>query len=191
MIVDDSALIHEAPYDPQKAREYYLRTRKLKGSKAGAGDPQPAKRSGSAKPTSGKPRDGFKKSPAQKRKEADAEVAALKQRLARLKEILADLVKGAKSRSGIETKTDKAKSQAQKNHDTKARTPLTAKQKREAAARSKKHYQETKKNNSSDKNVQEVRAQIKEIKAKLKAAIEAAKKQSAHKPKSQTAPKGR
>jgi len=191
MIVDDSALFHEAPYDPNKAREYYLRTRKLKGRKAGAGDPQPSERSGSKKPTTGKPRGRPKKSPAQKRKEAEAEVAALKKRLARLKEVLAELVKGAKARSGVETKTDKAKAKAQQNQDAKSKTPLTAKQKREAAARSKKNYEETKKNNASDKNVQELQEQIKDIKAKIQKALEDAKKQSARKPKSQTASKGR
>jgi len=189
MIVDDSALIHEAPYDPNKAREYYLRTRKLKGRKAGAGDPQPSGRSGSAKPTGAKRTAKPKKTPAQKRKEAEAQVANLKKRLARLKDVLADLVKAAKARSGVETKTDKAKSQAQKNQDAKAKTPLTAKQKREAAKKAKERYEETKK--APDKDIEELQAQIKDIKAKIKKALEDAKKQSARKSKSQTATKGR
>lgn len=188
MIVDDSALIHEAPYDPSKAREYYLRTRKLKGRKAGAGDPQPSGRSGSAKAPTGKPRGRPKKTAAQKRKEAEVQVAALKKRLERLKEVLSELVKAAKARSGVETKTDKAKSKAQKNQDAKAKTPLTAKQKREAAKKAKENYDKT---NSPEKDVQELQAQIKDIKAKIQKAIEDAKKQSARKSTSQTASKGR
>jgi len=180
MIVDDSALIHEKPYDPQKAREYYLRTRKLKGRKARSGDPEPgAKRSGSAKPQGGNRPAKVVKTKAQKRKEAEVQVAALKKRLERLKDVLAELVKAAKARSGVETKTDKAKAKAEKNADAKSRTPLTAKQKREAAKRAKEHYEENKKN--PEKDVEELQKQIKEIRAKIKAAIADAKKKSASK----------
>jgi hypothetical protein len=43
MILPDGSVLmhgdleHRAPYDPRKAREYYLRTRKLKGRERGAG----------------------------------------------------------------------------------------------------------------------------------------------------------
>ena len=130
-MIDDSALLHaEKPYDAQKAREYYLRTRKLKGRKKGSGQPTPTGRNPrgaqpKAAPHPVKPR----KTKAQKQKEAEVQVAALKKRLARLKEALAELVKAAKLRSGVETKTDKAKSKAQANSDAKSRKPLTARQK--------------------------------------------------------------
>jgi hypothetical protein len=41
-ILMDGDLAHRAPYDPAKARAYYLRTRKLKGRKKGAAKPPPA-----------------------------------------------------------------------------------------------------------------------------------------------------
>ena len=40
-----SVLMHDrSPYDPKKAHEYYLRTRKLKGRKKGVTQPAPAGR---------------------------------------------------------------------------------------------------------------------------------------------------
>jgi len=38
--------MHDAPYDPQKAHEYYMRIRKLKGRQKGAQQPPPAQPQG-------------------------------------------------------------------------------------------------------------------------------------------------
>lgn len=187
MIVDDSALIHGEAYDPQKAREYYLRTRKLKGRKKGSGDPEPSGRNSAGSKASTSRTRKPKKTSAQKRKEAEAQVAALEKRLERLKDVLAELVKKAKARSGVEdSKSSSPKDRAKQNADEKARKPLTAKQKREAAERSKKNYEENKK--TPNQEIKELQAKIKAIRAQIKAAIAASKKQSS---KSQTAPKGR
>ena len=174
MTVDDSLLLHADllhEYDPVKAREYYLRTRKLKGRKKGSEDPKADKKSGSAKPTIAK-RPVAKKTSAQKRKAKEAEVAALKKRLERLKEVLAELVKQAKARSGVKDETPKSK--AARNEAAKSRKPLTAAQKKAQAERSKKAYEKEKQ--SPDQELKELKTKIKASRAKIKAAIADAEK---------------
>lgn len=171
MIVDDSILLHDNllhAYDPVKAREYYLRTRKLKGRKKGSEDNKGDKNSGSVKPSGTKKSPVVKKRAKQKRAETEAKVAALKKRLERLKEVLSELVKEAKARSGVKDESPKAK--ADQNEETKARKPLTSAQKKAQAERAKKAYEKEKKQ-SPDQELKELQEKIKDIRAKIKAAI--------------------
>lgn len=159
------------PYDAAKAHEYYLRNRKLKGRKTGI-QQEPVSRRNKGLPT--KPI--VQKSSAQKAKERAAikgRVVALQARLAKLKEVLAELVKQAKARSGIETKTktkDAASTTAQKAAEDKSSKEYYEKNKAKIAAKAKK---EAEANNVSDLEAQikEIQQKIAEARAELAAAI--------------------
>lgn len=177
-MIDDSALFH-GTYDPAKAREYYLRTRKLKGRKPGtikAPDPSTTGRRPAPATTfaPGKPNRSNTKS---RRAELEAQKVALEKRLDRLKEVLRKLVEEAKSRSGAdkpesdskdkapETQTDKA----DRNADEKSKK-LTSKQKSEKAEAAKEAY-EKENPNSLSQDVEVLALQVKDIQAKIQKAV--------------------
>lgn len=116
-------------YDPAKAREYYLRTRKLKGRKAATAEATVGRHPPKAAPP---PRRSGPQTAKQKQALATARVAAIQKRLDALKEVLAQLVEQAKKRSGVEPEKSKA---AKKTADSKGskEKPKTAQEKREAA----------------------------------------------------------
>ncbi len=148
------SLLHE--YDPLKRREYYLKNRELKGRrKNGRDDLGELSRFKTSVATAVKKKS--KKTPAQKRKAVAANLEALKGRLERLREVLRELVKAAKGRSGV--KGDEKKS--------KDREPskLSAKQKAAAKKRSKEYYDKHK--GTPEAQVKEIQAKIKEIQAKI------------------------
>jgi hypothetical protein len=182
---DDSALLHGRVYDPAKAREYYLRTRHLKGRRAGV-----AQRVSSRTAT-------LKATPTLKsasRDQAEARLAALKGRLEQLRKLLAERVEIAQKRSGVDKKDpNDAASPADKQKEEKGKSPSTAAEKREAAKRSK-EWREKHPNklppSGGGTNVSEeiaaVQKQIAEVQDQLKAAIAKARN-SPNKPKSKTA----
>lgn len=117
--VEDLLLRHA--YDPIKAREYYLRTRELKGREPGKQNPTSTRQSGGAQRTT-IPGGKLKSPPTtltpQQRKAAiERRVTVLKGRLEQLKMALADFRKQVKNRSGAnpsegaskDAKTDKGK----------------------------------------------------------------------------------
>lgn len=189
-VPDDSGLLHADPsYDPQKAHEYYLRTRHLKGRKKGVA-PQPA---GPASVTNitynvGRPKNTATQATTQKRRqEAQARVAALQKRLDHLHEVLAELVKQAKARSGVETKpqpTNKKTEPATKKNNQPEK-PKTAAQKKEAAAKAKDAYKKehpqslNKQEQALQAEVKQAREKILKIRAELKASVERARKKAA------------
>lgn len=180
IVPDDSALLHKAAYDPVKAREYYLRTRHLKGRKAGV----------KVKPTSrGRPKAVKVKAKARKpsREELKAQKEALQKRLDHLRDVLAELVKSAKARSGVEDKSsDSSKEKASKNETPKKESKLTEKQKHEKAEKAREAY----KKDHLSKDVKALEQKIKDIREKIESAIEDAKNKSS-KSKPKTASKGR
>jgi hypothetical protein len=180
--VEDLLLRHGADiisheYDPVKAREYYLRTRELKGRRKGAGPTTSGLRSRSAQTTAGNRQriaipGGQLKRPAnaltpQQRKAAiEARVKALKGRLEKLKAALAELVKQAKIRSGADPADVKSKDSKTKPKDTKSKDnkPQTAAEKRAAKER----YEKQKKENSTPaKQEEQLRAEIKRVEEKI------------------------
>lgn len=183
-IIQDRVLIHAAEYDPAKRHEAYLRSRKLKGRKrgeqqTGSGGRAPAKA----------------KAPVKKPAGHSAEVEALRRRLESLKRVLADLVDQAKKRSGVESKSSASKSSSSKSGGGTSksdRKPLTEKQKKEAAQRSKdwreKHKDPSK---TGGTEIEQLRAQIKDIQAKIQAALEKDRQRQQAKSKTPTATKGR
>jgi len=180
-VPDDSSLLHaRAPYDPAKAREYYLRTRKLKGRRRARVVAPKAVGRPHAVPVHTKKRTSAN--------ELQAQREALERRLDQLRDILAQKVKEAKRRSGIKdttvhkTSREKAASSKSKSHEK----PLTAAQKREKAKKAREDY----KPKSDAQEIVQLREQIADIRAKIAAAIKDAQEQH-RKSTHQTAPKGR
>lgn len=138
MLVNDGG--GTTAYDAAKAHEYYLRTRVLKGRKAAVSTLPTSKTRGTPVSNVGTrstarvaPKVVPKKTAAELAKEKQAlkaHVVALQNRLAALKKVLAVLVKEAKARSGVKTKTAADNS------------PVTAAAKKTAAAKSSKTYYE-------------------------------------------------
>lgn len=144
-------------YDAAKRREYYLKTRQLKGRKHG-----------SVKTT--KPR---VKSRAEIAKERHAhlqeQVAALKGRLEKLQAALKILVEQAKKRSGVKpTKTAAAKKTAasqQKTH-AKAQKLTTAQKKAKAEAEKKARREQAVKNGTATNS--DLSAEVKSLNERIK-----------------------
>lgn len=180
-MIDDSALFH-GTYDPVKAREYYLRTRKLKGRRPAATQQlsattrSPAKKS-SAIVRGGAPNRANTKS---RRAELEAQREALEKRLDRLREILREKVEAAKKRSGgqkkeseektaPETQVDKAdRNKAEKK--SKPTKPETAAEKKERAKRAKEAYEKEHPNTLSQ-DIDILKAQIEDIQSKIQKAV--------------------
>lgn len=186
-MIDDSSLFH-GKYDPVKAREYYLRTRKLKGRRptsATVSDPgRGGRRQSKGGAGSGKPNRADTKS---RRAELQAQKVALEKRLDRLREVLAQRVKEAKAlseknapkhkkvgkgsssekSSGIapETKTDTA----DRNADQKAKR-LTGSQKATKAKKAKEAYEKEHPTSLSE-DVEILQEQVKQIREKIQNAI--------------------
>lgn len=170
---DDSALLHGRYYDPVKAREYYLRTRELKGRRKGRTQDVTSPRSGSSSPTTPSRPKGSTAQPTTWKSHRE-QVAALEARLERLKDVLAKLVEEAKARSGIETKTKSDKSDksesSSKGGGSKKGEKRTAAEKRKDAERQKEYREKQK------PELEQLREQIKDVQEKIRAAVEAAAK---------------
>lgn len=180
-MIDDSALFH-GTYDPVKAREYYLRTRKLKGRRPAASKQlsattrSPAKKSASIV-RGGAPNRANTKS---RRAELEAQKEALEKRLDRLREVLREKVEAAKKRSGgqkkeaekksaPETEVDKAdRNKAEKK--SKPEKPETAAEKKERAKAAKEAYEKEHPNTLSQ-DVDILKAQIEDIQNKIQKAV--------------------
>lgn len=180
-VPDDSALLHaRAAYDPAKARDYYLRTRQLKGRRPARVVAPKGPNSPTAVPVASKRRHPPKK-------DFKAERAALERRLNRLRDILAQKVKEAKARSGVQAPVKHTpKGNAAKNSPSnKNSKPLTAHQQHVKNAKARADY----KPQSESQEIKQLRKQIADIRAKIDAAIKDA--QANHKSTHQTASKGR
>jgi hypothetical protein len=148
-------LFHIREYDPAARREYYLKTRKLKGRRVGAGKTAIARHPSTVpvkRPVLSTP----KKTSDERRKETEARVAALQERLAKLKKVLAELVAQAKARSGVEP------TQAPKPVPANA----TPKQKADAAKASKDYYEKNKDEILSEQ-AKALETQIKSVEDKI------------------------
>lgn len=165
-------------YDAAKAHEYYLRVRKLKGrSRQGDATTNSRVKTGastSAKRLHSKP---AKTQTNQKRRaEAKARVDALNARLDKLRSVLAELVKQAKARSGVETTTKKTTSSSSTSSSS---TTKTASQKRDDAKRSAEYRKKNEPKTNLSTEAKAVEAKIKQVKAqieKMRAELATAKK---------------
>jgi len=151
-------LKHADPnYNALQRHEYYLRTRQLKGHHPGLVDAGAVlNKVGNVKSSTIKKH----KSAVQQRHETTAHLLVLKSRLEKLQKVLALLVKQAKGRSGVDSKT---KTLAKTDRKP---SKLTAEQRSKAAKRAK-AYRRTHKPNPSQQ-VKELNARIKVIQAKIR-----------------------
>lgn len=149
----------EHAYDPAKRREYYLKTRKLKGRTAAA------IRTSKSRPTA-KPKPPTKtraQRQAERRRKLEAEVNALKARLEKLRNALSELTKQAKARSGVKpTSSASKKTTAKKSTAPKQ----TAAQKAKAAKQSKEYYEKHKDEILADE-VKSLKGKIKTIQERI------------------------
>lgn len=176
-VIDDSALFHRAPYDAAKAREYYLRTRKLKGRKKGGSSDygqSEARAASRILSGGGKPNRANTKS---RQAELKAQKEALTKRLERLREVLAEAVEAAKKRSGgdpnkkakdkaPETQADKA----DRNAAEKKAKPETAAEKKERAKKAKEEY-ERENPTSLSQDIDVLTEQIKDVRSQIQDAL--------------------
>jgi hypothetical protein len=145
-------------YDAAKRREYYLRTRKLKGRKKADPAIAAARRAAA------------KAAKVAKHKAMEAKVNALKARLEQLKKVLAEMVKAAQARSGggSASKLSSAVSSAAKPEKKTAKQEAAAKKSAEKYA--KKHENDPKASLSTQaKNLTAKIATIEKRIAKLRA----------------------
>lgn len=140
-------------YDPAKRREYYLRTRKLKGRKAAAIRTSKSRPTAKPKP----PTLTRAQRQAARRRKLEAEVNALKARLEKLRDALEELTKKAKARSGVKPNSTAPKKSTAKKKTAKKQTTA---QKAKAAKQSKEYYEKHKDEILAD--------EIKSLKGKIK-----------------------
>lgn len=159
--------LSHADYDPAARREYYLRTRELKGRTTGISpsvtprDRRPNR--GLNDPAKEESQDSNKLTPTQK------QVEELKARLAKLKAILEELVDEAQKRSGMAKPSDvPAKPDTEKAEVKAPAKKLTPKQEAEARARAAEAYAKEK-NKPISEVTKELKTKIADINAKIKA----------------------
>lgn len=143
-------LIHD--YDAAKRREYYLRTRKLKGRTKGSARPAPPKKTRAQRQ-------------AERRKKQEAQIAALKGRLEKLRVLLAAEVKKAQARSGVEQKKTESKTTTSSKQKSSGKTEkLTAAQKTAKAKADKKRQEEL---NTPEAQIKSLTEKIKTIQERI------------------------
>lgn len=147
---DDERLFHD--YDPLKRREYYLKTRELIGRNKGSDQLSELSR-GSSHLVKAKPKP-IHRNATQRRKATEARLAELQGRLEKLQKVLADLVKKTGG-----SKKDDSPDQKKKREPSK----LTAKQRHEAAKRSKDY----RKKHPPSEQIKQITAKIKAIRAQI------------------------
>lgn len=185
-VIDDSDLFHYSKgYDPVKAREYYLRTRKLKGRRPGVtNDHREFKKAATgnegkyARFRTDKPNRSKTKS---RREELERQKKALEARLERLRDVLAELVEAAKKRSGGdpnkkgEKKDTKESTQSKGSKSKKSKDkPETAAEKKERAKKAKEEY-EKEHPNSLSQDVEVLKSQVEDIQKKIRKALDDAR----------------
>lgn len=180
----DNFLLHasnNAVYDPQKAREYYLLNRKLKGRQPGSQLAPPAKSKGVLPVSTGIRR--FKKQPVltsvKRQADVNVRVGALKESLKKLESVLQDLLEKAKTKESKKSEPEKSsdKTAQQKDAAAKSSEKYADKNKEEIAAKAK---AERDKDPYANLGIEEVRSKIRSIRAQLKRAIGDARSQSSN-----------
>lgn len=153
-------------YDPVKAKEYYERTKKLKGRRRASTVAPAGDRSGSsvAVPVRRRPNSLATKRAASKRRREELKARAdkLKARLAKLEAILDELTAKAKARSGVKEDTPDKKSTTSKKSDSKPKT--AAQKKKDAQAAKERRDREPQ---SAEAEIAKVQAQIKDVREKI------------------------
>ena len=176
------ALLHSplGTYDKADAHEYYLRTRKLKGRKAGAQKTTkgraPAAQKLVAAPRSSKSVKGAKAITQVRQAAVNGRVAQLKEKLSKLETLLQELLAKAKtkeSKKGSEGSSDQTAKQ--KKSAAESSEKYADKNKAEIAKKAKEKNAE---NPDSDLSVDQVREKIWKIRKQINAAVSSARGKS-------------
>lgn len=146
----DDELIHA--YDSAKRREYYLRNRNLKGRNHGS-----AVKGAPPKKTRAQRQ-------AERRKKQQAQIAALKGRLEKLRNVLAAETKAAQIRSGVKTAKSADKESSSKQGDSSEK--LTASEKA-AKAKAAKKLREKNADPSLDQQIKSLTEKIKKVQERI------------------------
>ena len=178
-------LFHE--YDPVKAREYYLRTRELKGREVGGGDPESAKRAAAASAEADARQDDVEVQREKLKELLNIRLEELEVRLEQLKAAVKQGKLAAMRRAGVSEETlgrmitqevkspgstkggtevegtDKGGKTAggEAGSDSSEDKPKTQKQKNDAAKAAKEKYEEEKaKNPNPDQELEDLQAKL-------------------------------
>lgn len=182
----DEILLLHSEYDPVKAREYYLRTRQLKGRKPAAPKPLPTGRLGSTPNTAAPKKSGAQiaRQPLLNKKPmnaatAKARVASIQKRLGALENVLKDLIKKRDAIKPTKKAAEKKTAAKGGGGGSAPKRDLTAKQKADNRKRAKEYYDKNKKPAEKkpaqkketakelDEKIAKVRGQIKKTKVEL------------------------
>jgi chromosome segregation ATPase len=150
MVVNGTEVAHA--YDATKRREYYLRTRKLKGRKPGAVKPKT------------KPKLTRAQRQAARTRKLEAQVDALKARLEKLREVMAQLTAEAKARSGVKDTKSSKKTTPSKGKATPKQQTAAQKAK---AAKAAEEYREKHKDELLADQVKSLNGKIKTIQERI------------------------
>lgn len=177
MSSDLEAIFH-GDYDPEYARQYYLRNRKLKGRKKGSvvstptshrSTGQPIKAGRVAKSTLQQKRNASTK----RRNAVNTRVKELQAKLKQLEQQLDKLIAQAKSRNGGSSPSKDSKTSSSRAKSGQGERKLTASQKSDARKRSKDYYEKNKKPAKPKQNKEaELEAKIKVVRQQIAKARE-------------------
>lgn len=166
-------------YDPVKAHQYYLRTRKLKGRKKGRAQPVSDVGAGRlvktalASPAGKKPVSNNPQLQRQ-RQQAAARVSTLRQKLselnARLKEKMAE-AKEAEAKEKKGPSSSEKREAAERSKDWRAKNQQKVKQQEKQRAAKEKNQPETKKSGGGDDSIEGIRTAITKVKGALDKAV--------------------
>jgi len=161
--------LSHADYDPAARREYYLRTRELKGKRPGTSSESTPNSNGGVVGPIGRSKTSTDKSSDPKLTSAQKQVEELKARLAKLREVLEKLVDQAQKRSGQAAPSSTSKqTQEKKSADKAPEKKLTPKQEADARKRAAEAYAKEK-NKPISQVAKELKTKIADINAKIKA----------------------
>lgn len=173
----ENELRHARVYDPVKAHEYYMRTRKLKGRRRGRSQPTGGSHSSSGGytiqgGTGGSSNADLRDS---RREELEANIEKMRAQVDRLRELIRIRVKAAKKRAGVDVEKEEEKKSSSSSSKTKKDSkdsksskdkPLTEKEKREKRKASKEQYEKENKT-SLAREAQALRNTIKDLRERL------------------------
>lgn len=183
MLAEKPELAHYAGlvkrvYDPVKAHQYYLRTRKLKGRKKGRVE-TPVGRAGSvvktalASPAGKKPVSNNPQLQRQ-RQQAAARVDTLRKKLSelntRLKEKMAEAREAEQKEKKGPSSSEKREA-AERSKDWRAKNQQKVKQQEKQRAAKEKNQPETKKSGGGEDSIEGIRTAITNVKAALDKAV--------------------
>lgn len=151
-------------YDAEKAHDYYLRTRELKGRQSATVEEPSGVRKTSITTTvqpKGVPKVvSTKQTPEQRRAAISSQVEALRAKLETLKKVLAELVSQAKARAGVEPEPVPTIKEPRKTSDNPRK--LTPEQQADAAQRSK-EWREANPDKAMDQDAVKLARQVKAV----------------------------